>query len=139
MLEKITPNIMVNNVNETSAYYNKYLGFTIQMAVDEKNEITFENFDSANLIWALLKKDAIELMVQRSDSFIEELPDFKDKKPGGTFTLFISTDDVKTIYESIKNEVNIVKHLYETTYGTSEFVIKDLNGYIVCFAESQNE
>jgi uncharacterized glyoxalase superfamily protein PhnB len=47
--------------------------------------------------------------------------------------------DVKGFYEKIKEKVEIVKEIHKTFYGADEFVIKDLNGYIIYFAEAQNE
>lgn len=138
MFKKLTPNIMVKNVNETINYYKQNLGFEFIMGVDEKKEVKMGNFDNSILTWAMLKKDNIEIMLQRNDSLIEELPDLKEVKMGGTFTLYINIQDVKSFYEKIKNNVEIIKDIHKTFYGADEFVIKDLNGYIIYFAEAQN-
>ena len=138
MFKKLTPNIMVKDVNETIEYYKQNLGFEFIMGVDENKEVKMGNFDNSILTWAMLKKDDIEIMLQRNDSLIEELPDFKEVKMGGTFTLYINVQDVKSFYEKIKNNVEIIKDMHKTFYGADEFVIKDLNGYIIYFAEAQN-
>lgn len=138
-MQKITPNIMVADVNATINYYKEKLGFQLLMGVDEKKEV--EMGDSAikkTLTWAMIKKDEVEIMLQRKDSLIEEQPEFKGLKIGGTFTLYISMKDVKSFYETIKDKVKIVKEIHKTFYGADEFVIKDLNGYIIYFAEAQN-
>ena len=75
----------------------------------------------------------------RKDSFIKELPELKGLKTGGTSTLYISVKDVKTLYEKLPKKVEIVKKIHKTFYGSDEFMIKDLNGYIIYFAEAQNE
>ncbi|KKU10029.1 MAG: hypothetical protein UX14_C0028G0012, partial [Parcubacteria group bacterium GW2011_GWF1_45_5] len=64
--------------------------------------------------------------------------EFKGLKIGGTFTMYISMQDVKTFYGKIKDKVEIIKNIHKTFYGADEFVIKDLNGYIIYFAEAQN-
>ena len=138
MFKKLTPNIMVKDVNKTIEYYKQNLGFEFIMGVDENKEVKMGNIDNSILTWVMLKKDDIEIMFQRDDSLIEELPNFKGLKMGGTFTLYINIQNVKNFYEKIKNNVEIIKDMHKTFYGADEFVIKDLNGYIIYFAEAQN-
>lgn len=134
-LQSLTPNIMVADVNATVDYYKTKLGFETVMVVDEKKG---DGTSGVSFVWAMLKKDAVEIMLQREDSLIEELPEFKGLKIGGTFTLYIRMQDVKSFYDKIKNKVEIIKDIHKTFYGADEFVIKDLNGYIIYFAEVQN-
>lgn len=138
MFKKITPNIMVADVNATIDYYKQNLEFEFVMGVDENKEVKMKNFDDSTLTWAMLKKYNVEIMLQRADSLVEELPEFKGLKIGGTFTLYISMQDTKIFYNKIKDKVDIIKDIHKTFYGADEFVIKDLNGYIIYFAEAQN-
>lgn len=138
-MQKITPNIMVADVNATINYYKNNLGFQLLMGVDEKKEVKMgDSAVESTLTWAMIKKDEVEIMLQRKDSFIEELPEAKGLKIGGTFTFYISMKDVKSFYDQIKDKVEIAKEIHKTFYGADEFVIKDLNGYIIYFAEAQN-
>ncbi|XLQ19643.1 MAG: VOC family protein [Candidatus Moraniibacteriota bacterium] len=135
-MKKISPNMMVADVNATVDYYKNNLGFKTVMVIDE------EKGDGATgkpLVWAMLKNGEVEIMLQRQDGFIAELQDMKGREIGGTFTLYISMQDTKDFYEKVKNKVEIVKDLHKTWYGADEFVIKDLNGYILYFAEVQGE
>lgn len=136
-MKKITPNIMAADVNATIDYYKQNLEFEFVMGVDEGKEVKMGDFGDSTLTWAMLKKDDVEIRLQREDSLIEELPEFKGLKIGGTFTLYISMQDVKSFYDKIKNKVEVVKDIHKTFYGADEFVIKDLNGYIIYFAEAQ--
>jgi len=139
-MKKITPNIMVEDVNATINYYKNNLEFQIVIGVDEQKEVKMgDSATEITLTWAMIKKDNVEIMLQRKDSLIVELPAFKGLEIGGTFTLYISMQNVKSFYERIKNKVEIVKDMHKTFYGADEFVIKDLNGYIIYFAEAQNE
>ncbi len=138
MFKKLTPNIVVKNVNKTINYYKQNLEFEFVMGVDENKKLKMGNFNNSILTWAMLKKDDVEIMLQRDDSFIEELPDFKELKIGGTFTLYINILDVKSFYEKIKNNVEIIKEMHKTFYGADEFVVKDINGYVLYFAEAQD-
>ena len=138
-MKKLTPNIMVKDVNKSIDYYNENLEFEFVMGVDESNNVKKGEYSGSVLTWAMIKKDSIEIMLQREDSLIEEIPEFKDMKIGGTFTLFISTRDVKNLYKKIKDKVEILKEMHKTFYGADEFVMKDLNGYIIYFSEAQDE
>ena len=90
-MKKITPNIMVDNVNATIDYYKNNLEFQIVMGVNGKKEVKMgDSATETTLTWAILKKDDVEIMLQREDSLIEELSEFKGLKIGGTFTLYIS-------------------------------------------------
>ncbi len=139
MFKKITPNIMVTDVNATVDYYKNNLDFQIVMGVDEQKEVKMGDSATGSILtWAMIKKDDVEIMVQRKDGFIEELPELKDIKIGGTFAMYMSVQDVKGFYDKIKDKVEITKDMHKTFYGADEFVIKDLNGYIIYFAEAQN-
>ena len=137
-IKKLTPNIMVADVNATIDYYKQNFEFEFVMGVDEGKEVKMGDFGDSTLTWAVLKKDDVEIMLQREDSLVEELPEFKGLKIGGTFTLYLSMQDVKSFYDKIKDKVEVVKDMHKTFYGADEFVIKDLNGYIIYFAEAQN-
>ena len=135
-MKKISPNIMVADVNATVQYYKNNLEFETVMVVDEEKG---DGKSGKALVWAMLKNGDVEIMLQRQDDLIAELPEMKDREIGGTFTLYISMRNAKDFYEKIKNKVEIVKDLHKTWYGADEFVVKDLNGYILYFAEAQSE
>ena len=137
-MKKITPNIMVKDVNKTIKYYKENLEFKFVMGVDEGNEVKMGDYSSSVLKWAMIKKDDVEIMFQRDDSLIEEIPEFKDIKIGG-ITLFISIKEVNNLYKKIKNTVEIFKEMHKTFYGADEFIMKDLNGCFIYFSEAQGE
>lgn len=130
---------MVHDVNATIEYYLNILGFTFAMGVDRQkntkllyNQETIYNF-------AIVRKNDVEIMLQVQHSLFDEVPEFKDRSLGGTFTLYITMTDTKSFYNKIKDDVEIVKHLHKTFYGAYEFAIKDLNGYILYFAQQTSD
>lgn len=127
---------MVEDVNKTIEYYKEILRFDFGMGVNESQEVITGDVGNSILTWAMLKRDDVEIMLQRRDSLIEELPEFEKMSIGGTFTLYINMQGTKTFYEEIKNKVEVLKDLHKTFYGADEFVIRDLNGYIIYFAEA---
>ncbi len=136
-MKKITTNLMVPDVHEAIEYYVNNLGFKFSMGVDNDENVKLGNVANIELVWAIIKKNDVEIMLQHQHSLINEIPEFKGRTAGGTFTLYIHMRDTKSFYEQIKGKVDIVKHLHKTFYGSYEFSIRDLNGYILYFAQSE--
>ena len=122
MYETITTNIMVKNVKETIKFYEEKLGFKKILSVPEEGEIF--NF-------AILNKDKISIMLQEQENLISEYPTLKTDEIVPTFTLFITVNDVLTMYNELKDKVKIAKELHKTFYGKDEFAIFDNNGNIL--------
>lgn len=122
MYETVTTNIMVKNVKETIAFYENVLGFEKVLSVPENGE---------NLCFAILAKDKISIMLQEQNNLIEEYPTLKIDEIKPTFTLFITVDDVVSLYEELKDKVQLAKELHKTFYGKDEFALFDNNGNIL--------
>lgn len=124
MMKKLTPNLMVDNVNTTVEFYMKNLGFELVVTVPETGQFN----------WVMMKSGNIEIMFQAAASLGSDLPDMKGRKVGGTFLLYIDVQDIKKLRSSLKSDVSIIKDLQKTFYGTEEFTIRDINGYYLTFA-----
>lgn len=122
MYETITTNIMVKNVKETIQFYEEKLGFKKVLSVPEQGEV---------LNFAILNKDKISVMLQEQKNLLEEYPTLQKEVIMPTFTLFITVDDVSTVYNELKDRVKIAKELHKTFYGKDEFAIFDNNGNIL--------
>ena len=128
MLNSLTPNLMVNDVEETIEYYTDILGFTLLKTVPEKG----------NPDWAMVKRNDVILMFQSAKSLKDELPKLKSQKPGGGLTFYIKVDRITELHEElVDNEVEIISDLESTFYDTIEFSIVDINGYILTFSEEK--
>ena len=128
MLQSLTPNLMVNDVEETIEYYTDVLGFTLLMTVPE----------TGKLDWAMVKRNDVVMMFQSSKSLKEGVPRLAGEKPGGGLTFYIKVDRVTEIHEELfNNEAEIISELESTFYNTIEFSVADLNGYILTFSEDQ--
>jgi len=119
----LSPNLAVRNVNDTVEYYSEILGFELIMSVPEEGK-----FD-----WAMMKQGEITLMFQESKSLADEYPILKGRE-NGLMTLYINIDNIDTFYDNISDYVIVLKKLGYTSYGTKEFAIQDLNGYVLTFA-----
>lgn len=128
MYQTITTNIMVKNVKETIAFYEEQLGFQTILTVPEVGEA---------LDFAILGNDNISIMLQAQQSLIEEYPTLQMGEITPTMTLFITVDDVKKMYWSLKDNVKLAKDLHQTFYGKDEFAIFDNNGNILTISSSK--
>lgn len=124
-LLSLTPNLMVESVNESIKFYNTVLGFSTFQTVPETGELE----------WAMITKDEISIMFQKTESLKEEYPELKDQKSGGALTFYIKTSNVSDFYNEIKNKVNITHDLHKTPYGANEFSISDPDGFILVFSD----
>lgn len=139
-LKKLTPNLMVDDVNKTVDFYKEDLGFEFVMAVPkDSQEVLMEMPKDKQLIYALMKSGNVEIMFQAKSSLSEDIPLFKDMNIGGSLTFYFEVDNVKELFATLKEKVEVVKELHTTFYGMQEFYIKDCNGYVLCFSEKKQQ
>jgi hypothetical protein len=126
MLDKITINLIVEDVNETMEFYRDILTCFELVECDPKE---------GPLDWAMVKCENVQLMFESKSSISKVIPSFKNNKNGGSLVVYIELDDVKSLYQSIKDKVNIIRDPFCTNYGMLEFIVQDCNGFFIVFAE----
>lgn len=127
-IKKLTPNLLVADVNRTVKYYCDNLGAKLLMSVPETG-----NYD-----WAMIKLGDVELQFQSEESIKAEYPELQSCTAGGGLTLYIDVVNISAMHLRIFNhqeEVKIIKQINKTFYGATEFAIQDINGYILTFSE----
>ncbi|MGE5681052.1 MAG: VOC family protein [Bacillota bacterium] len=125
-LKKLTPNLMVENVNQTMQFYKKAFGFEPVVTVPDTGTYSF----------AVLELGKVDIMVQSRESFAEDFGLGQDSAIGGTISLYIEVNDIVSLYDKASVNSDIVKELHQTFFGTKEFSVKDNNGYILTFSEA---
>ncbi len=135
IFKSLEPNVMVDDVNETVDFYQKNLGFTLTVGVDEKMQTVDTTVDSHRLVWAMLARGDASLMIQNRDSLVEEVPELKEMGRAGAFTLYFSVQHIDTLYNELKDKVEVYREPHKTLYGADEFVVRDNNGNFLFFAE----
>jgi len=125
-MKSIAPNIFVDDIEETIEFYEK-LDFELVSRVPEEDEI----------VWAMMVNGNVQFMFQTFKSLGDELPQVKRSK-GGSLLLYIQVNEIKKLYEKIKNKVEVIKEMEKAFYGANEFSIKDNNDYILTFAENED-
>lgn len=139
-LQNITPNFGVQDIRKTVSFYQDVLGFELEMAVPEdKGSIEGKFDENKNYVYAMMSRDEVGLMFQRTDSLGEDVPALKDVKQGASVSFYIEVQDIDSLYQDIKSKADVIIDLQTTWYGLKEFYIRDCNGYILVFAEEQLE
>lgn len=137
---KLTPNFQVKDIKETVNFYQSVLGFSLIMAVPETQD-AIEQFvaDTKEYIYALVSKDKVEMMFQRSDSFKSDVKMAKDISLGASVSFYMEIDGLDNFYDEIKDKVSEITEPKLAWYGMKEFYVKDPNGYILGFAEKSEQ
>uniref|UniRef100_UPI003217109A VOC family protein n=1 Tax=uncultured Draconibacterium sp. TaxID=1573823 RepID=UPI003217109A len=133
---KLTPNFEVNNIKETVDFYSKYFGFKLVMAVPESQDGIEQTFaENKEYVYAMVQKDNVELFFQRSDSFKQDVEFMAGLPIGASVSFYMDIEGIKDFYDTLKNENLQLTELKTTWYGMQEFYLKDINGYVLGFAE----
>jgi uncharacterized glyoxalase superfamily protein PhnB len=125
-MESLSPNIFVKDINATIEFY-KLLGFELVMSVPE---------EGPEFVWAMMVKGSVSFMFQTFESLAVELPDIS-RSNGGSLLFYIKLHGIRAFFEEIKDQVTVLKELETTFYGSTEFSIRDVNNYVLTFAEDE--
>ncbi len=124
-LSKLTPNLVVANVERSAEFYRDVLGFSVQMTVPDAPPFAF----------AIVTTGSVEVFLNSAESALSEYPAFASRPIGGTLTLFIEVVNIQEAYEALKGTVDVVMPLEKKWYGVTEFAFLDPDGYIITYAE----
>ena len=124
-LTKLTPNLIVSDVERSVRFYCDVLGFALATTVPEAPPYVF----------AIVQSGGVEVFFNAPEPAIAEYPAFKDRPIGGTLTLFIEVVDIAAAHATLKDRVTIVMPLERKWYGVTEFAFADPDGYLITFAE----
>ena len=124
-LKKLTPNLIVSNVERSLAFYCDVLGFAKTATVPDQSPYVF----------AAVQSGPVEIFFNARDVAIEEYPSLGNMPIGGTLTLYMEVSTVEKIYEALKGRVKVTMPLEKKFYGVTEFAFEDPDGYVITFAE----
>jgi uncharacterized glyoxalase superfamily protein PhnB len=137
-MEKIIPNLMVSDMQRSLGFYCDLLGFTQNMAVTGDRKVITDGERVGNIVFAMLVNDSAELMLQRRDSMMEDVPAFSPGcVPGGTITLYLRGEAVDELAAKLAGAVEVVKGPETSWYGMRELYIRDPDGYVLAFGTPQ--
>ena len=124
-VQKLTPNLLVSNVEQSLAFYEGVLGFTRGMTVPEQTPFVFASVTSG----------PIEIFFNDHAMVAKESPATAHLPIGGGNTMFIEIEKVDAFHDAIKDRVKILMPIVTQWYGMREFAIADPDGYVITFAE----
>ncbi len=138
MMNKMTPNLAVCNVSNTVKYYQNHLGFALTAAVPESQDgVDQQLVEGKTYVFAMMKCGAVELMFQRTDSFVHDVELIENENIGASVSFYFEVEDLTDLHAKLKENDLKVTEIKTTWYGANEFYMKDLNAYILGFSENK--
>lgn len=135
-ISKLSPNFEVTDIRKTVAFYVENFGFNLMMAVPETQDGIDHIFaENKEYVYAMMQKDNVEFMFQRSDTFKNDVVYSQGLSIGASVSIYMDIEGIEAFHQKMKEKNLQVTDLKTTWYGMQEFYLKDLNGYILGFAE----
>jgi lactoylglutathione lyase len=129
-LTGITPNLLVADIERSTAFYRDLLGFSVVTTVPEAGPFVF--------VW--LQRGAVNVFLNARGVAEAELPLWAARS-AGTMSMFIALEadsvaaGIDTLYESLRTRASVVMPLKNQFYGMREFGILDPDDYVIFFAQ----
>lgn len=128
-LKNLTPNLIVSNVERSIAFYRDILGFSVTATVP----------DASPYVFAIVQSGPVQIYLNAPEPAMAEYPAFRDRPLGGTLTLFVEVAGVRQVHDALQDAVTIVMPLERKWYGVIEFAFEDPDGYLITFAERDED
>ena len=127
-LQKLTPNLIVSDVQRSIDFYRDVLEFTVSQTVPDKGPFVF----------AIVTRGGVEVFLNAPGPAPAEYPELAARDIGGSLTLFIQVKGIRQAHEQLKDRVTVVMPLEKKWYGPTEFAFTDPDGYVITFAEIES-
>lgn len=123
---KLTPNLVVRDVQAAVHFYQSVLGFQLAITVPDQPPYAFASVTSAS----------VEIFFNDQKAVAQDYPPLAKDPLGGTMTLFLECDGIEEILRAVeKSGAKIVMPLKTQFYGMREFAFVDPQGWTVTMAE----
>jgi uncharacterized glyoxalase superfamily protein PhnB len=120
-MKKLTPNLIVENIEECLRFWVDRLGFEKTVEVPEGDRLGF----------VILKHGDLELMLQSRTSLLKDVPAIADGPHRAV--LYFEVQDLDVIRKGLEGWPRSTPER-TTFYGTREIIVKDPAGHVVFFA-----
>jgi uncharacterized glyoxalase superfamily protein PhnB len=126
-LTKLTPNLVVRDVQAALHFYQSVLGFQPGMTVPDAPPYLFASVTNGA---------GVEIFFNDQKAVGEDYPPLAKEPLGGTLTLFLECEGIEEILKKVeKAGAKIVLPLKTQFYGMREFAFQDPEGWIITMAE----
>ena len=124
-VKRITPVLLVNEIEPQIPFWVGQLGFTKTMEVPDGNKLGFVAF----------QKGTTEVMYQTYASVEKDAPQpmAADARKGPTY-LYMEVDDLDAVLAATRDKKTVMP-LRTAFYGMREFAIQDPAGHFITFAQ----
>lgn len=123
---KVAPSLIVDKIEPSLKFWTETLGFS------KVTEVPGDD----GLVFAMLVNGNVEVHLQTRSSTIKDMPYLGESKMPPSSFLYIDVENVKALYEKLKN-CDVMLPLEKTFYGATHFFIREPGGHVIGF--SQNE
>ncbi len=124
-IKKLTPNLVVRNVEASLKFYREILGLETAITVP----------DQSPYIFASVSSGAVEIFFNDQTTVAAEYPQLA-ATIGGSLTLYMEVDSLQAVLNRVQNAgAKITMPVTEQFYGMKEFAFGDPDGYTITIAE----
>jgi catechol 2,3-dioxygenase-like lactoylglutathione lyase family enzyme len=130
-LTDVTPNLVVTDMAQSTAFYRDVLGFSVVTTVPDQVPYVF--------VW--LQRGGVSVFLNSRESVKEDLGTLATRPVGGTLTMFMTIEagtpeeGVDALFRTIDGKARVLMGLRNQFYGMREFAIEDPDGYVIIFAQ----
>jgi uncharacterized glyoxalase superfamily protein PhnB len=124
-IKKLTPNLVVRNVEASLKFYREVLGLEPAMTVPEQSPYVF----------AGVTNGVIEIFFNDQKTVAAEYP--KLASPiGASLTMYLEVDSLQDVLDRVqKAGAKISMPVTDQFYGMKEFAFEDVDGYTITIAQ----
>lgn len=120
-MKKLTPNLIVENIEECLRFWVDRLGFEKTVEVPEGDRLGF----------VILKRGDLELMLQSRSSLLKDVPAIADGAHRAV--LYLEVGDLEVIRKALEGWPRATPER-TTFYGAREIIVREPGGHVVFFA-----
>ena len=120
----ISPQLIVDDVISTAEFYRDAFGFQ------------FDNFFGNPPVFVIVRRDGVQI------NFRQTLSDKQGNSSNtqwvkDTYDIYIRVDNVETLAAELRaKNAEILQELVTRSYAMREIIVRDCNGYVLCFAQN---
>jgi uncharacterized glyoxalase superfamily protein PhnB len=124
-IKKLTPNLVVRNVEASLRFYSEILGLEKAMTVP----------DESPYIFAAVSNGAVEIFFNDQKSVAAEYPKLA-ASIGASLTLYMEVDSLQPVFDRVqKAGAKVSMPITDQFYGMKEFAFEDVDGYTITIAQ----
>ena len=124
-IKKLTPNLVVRNVEASLKFYREILGLETAITVPDQSPYVF----------ASVANEAIEIFFNDQKTVAAEYPKLA-ATIGASLTLYMEVDSLQSVLDRVqKAGAKISMPVTDQFYGMKEFAFEDGDGYTITIAQ----